>query len=85
MIVLTFKEHSTPAKKVHSHPLPLVEPQQIPPVKSALVASVVFSKEVLVLLRRKAALVVEAHRIAAVLGLVHIVDVDPEEWIGQPP
>jgi hypothetical protein len=58
---LTLKENSTPAKKIHSHALPFVEPQQVTPIKSALVALIVLRKEILILLRREATLVVEAH------------------------
>lgn len=81
---LTFQKRSTPAKEIKSHSLALVRPQQVPSIHTPLVAPVVLCKKVLKLLRAEPALVVEAHRVGAVLVLVQVGNVDAEEGIGDP-
>lgn len=53
-------------------------------VESALVASIILGEYVFEVLRTEASFAVVCHRVTAVLVLVHVLDVDSEEWIRGP-
>ena len=80
---LTLKERSPPPKEIQHKRLSPPRREQLLDRQTALMVPIVLGEEILKVLRPKAALVVVAHAVAAVLGPVHALRVDAEEGVRQ--
>ena len=80
---LTLKECRSPPKKVKHKRLPLPRAKQLVRRQSALVILIILGEEILKVLWPETTLVIVAHAVAAVLGLVHVPGIESEEWVRE--
>lgn len=78
----TLERRRRSAKRIGHHPLPLEQVPHVPQGDKVLVVGVL-GEHVLELLRHEAALAVVRAGVAAVLGLVDVLEVDAEEGVGE--
>lgn len=81
--IRTFEHGGVPPEEIKHHPLPLAHLQHVGPGQSAFVPLVILGEDVLEVLRHVAALHIEGHGVRAVLDLVHSIDEEPEETVGE--
>jgi len=81
---LTFKESSTPSKRIENHPLSLQIIKRFSKRNALLITTRIFRKDVLEFLRHESSLRIISPRITPMLILMNPRRINPEEGIWEP-
>lgn len=80
---LTFESRRTPSKEVEYHTLTHMKMYKITNRQATLVPTIIFTEDILKILRLESALIVIGHTVAPMFVLMDPVKKDPEEWVWQ--